>query len=365
MKKLVKLIILTSILLDISCMNDDALWENQEIPKIRDSIEGLFIINEGNFMYNNASLSYYDIAKKKVYNNVFFNSNSIPLGDVAQSMKIKDSLGYIIINNSGKIYIININNFKLKGKITGLTSPRHIHFVSKTKAYVTDLYSKSISIVNLETLQIIGYIDVNNHSSNFYQHPTEEMVRYKKYIFVNCWSYDDKILIINSQTDELIDSIEVPIQPLSMVIDKFNMIWVLTDGGFEGNPYGHEKPALVKINAQTRKIERTIYFELDDNPKDIALNGSRDTLFFINNDIYFLPVTDNSEPKLLIKSPYENNFSGGFYALTVDSVSSEIYVADAIDLVQNGVIYRYKPDAMQVDTFKTGIIPGNFCFKNN
>ena len=44
---------------------------------------GLFITNEGNFMYGNASLSYYDIDSMRVENEVFRRTNTIKLGDVA------------------------------------------------------------------------------------------------------------------------------------------------------------------------------------------------------------------------------------------------------------------------------------------
>ena len=53
----------------------------------------------------------------------------------------------------------------------------------------------------------------------------------------------------------------------------------------------------------------------------------------------------------------------GFYGLDVDPISSEIYVADAIDFVQRGMVYRFNPEGMPVDTFRTGIAPGAFCFK--
>ena len=50
------------VLLLQGCMNDDELWEPEgEMPL---STGGLFIVNEGNFTYGNASLSFYDIEHK-------------------------------------------------------------------------------------------------------------------------------------------------------------------------------------------------------------------------------------------------------------------------------------------------------------
>ena len=68
---------------------------------------GVFICNEGNMTFGNASLSFFDPSVEEVKNQVFYNTNEFPIGDVLQSMTIIDSLGFLMINNSGKIFVFN------------------------------------------------------------------------------------------------------------------------------------------------------------------------------------------------------------------------------------------------------------------
>lgn len=332
-----------------SCMSHGPM-EEEEFQ--RDG-RGLFITNEGNFTYGNASLSYYSIDKKQVENEIFIRANGINLGDVAQSMAIRGNKGYVVVNNSGTVFVIDVNTFKVLGQIKPLVSPRYIHFVNDYKAYITDLYSPNIAVVDPQTYQVTGYIDTDGHAS------TEQMVQYDRYVFTNCWSYDDKILVIDTETDLLVDSISVGIQPTSIVLDKNNKLWVATDGGYKGSPYGYTAPELIRIDAETRAVEQRFTFELGESLSKLCLNGTADTLYVINKSIWRMDVEAERFPV----RPFIEYRGTLFYGITVDPVTSEVYVADAIDYVQPGVVYRFSGEAYPVDTVRTGIIPGSFCFK--
>ena len=315
--------------------------------------DGVFILCEGNFMYGNATLSYYIPSKRSVQNEIFARANGIALGDVAQSMTIHDGRGYLVVNNSGVIFVIDPDTFRVTGTLTGLVSPRYVHFVNDTKAYVTDLYDARITIFNPQTLEITGHIPLNGHKS------AEQMVQWGDTVFTNCWSYDNKILVIDSRSDQLIDSITVGIQPTSLALDKYGKLWTLTDGGYEGSPYGHEEPALWRIDARRLTIERRLPMSIDNSPSRVTLNGSRDTLYYIDRGVWQMPVESDDLPAAPL-IPYSGTI---YYGLGIHPLSSEIYVADAIDYVQSGVVYRFTPQGLPLDTIRVGITPGAFCFK--
>jgi glutamine cyclotransferase len=336
-----------------ACMEwDYGTQEEFNLPE-----HGLFITNEGNFQSGNATLSFYDPQSKHVENELFYRANAMKLGDVAQSMTIRDGIGWVVVNNSHVIFAIDINTGREIGRITNLTSPRYIHFLSDEKAYVTQIWDNRIFIVNPSTFSITGYIECPDMTME--QGSTEQMVQVGKYVYTNCWSYQNRILKIDTETDKVVDELEIGIQPTSLVLDKNNKMWTVTDGGYSGSPYGYEAPSLYKIDPHTFTVERSYRFSLGDAPSEVQLNGDGSKLYWINDDIWELDVDKGTIPS----RPFIASKGTIYYGLTVDPSNGDVYVADAIDYQQQGQILRYSQDGELLDSFYVGIIPGAFCWK--
>lgn len=307
---------------------------------------GVFITNEGNFMYGTASLSYYDPSGDRVENEVFIRSNGINLGDVAQSMAVRGGTGYIVVNNSGVIFAVDLITCKIKGALKGLPSPRYIHFISDDKAYATDLYASRITVFDPRTMTVTGYVDLEGYASS-----SEQMVEYGGMIFVNCWRGSNKILVIDPAQDIVADEIEVGNNPRSMTLDRHGKLWVAAEGG------GNELPSLWRLDASARQVEKVFYLAAG-GPVDVKCDATGSTLYYIDGSVWRM----DAKAETLPADPFIEDKGTIFFALGIDPRSSEIYVSDAVDYVQPGVIHRFSPQGSEISRFRVGVNPGGFCF---
>lgn len=348
MKKTLQLSLLLSFLF-VSCTKD-----NPEPTPVFSLKNGVYILNQGNFTAGNASLSYFQNEGEELFNDLFIGVNGVPLGDVAQSITFNNSKAYIVVNNSGFIYVIDAKTVEHQATIAGLSSPRYMTVVSQSKAYVSDLYSTNISIVDLNTNLISGQIEVGRS--------TEEMALIGSEIFAANWSgygqtlRNDKILVINTLQNQLVDSIVVGLEPNSMVVDKDGYLWVLCSGGY----LNEEIPTLWKIDAPNRQVLKTYTFnDINTSPDNLEINGTGDSLFFLNQGIFRMASIDSELPeKVFIAAGNDKQFSN----LGVDPNNGIFYVSNPLDYSQSGYVYRYGPTGNFLEQLDVGIIPGPFGF---
>ncbi len=328
----------------------DKAPKTPDITIIPDSISGgVFIVNEGNYMQGNAELGFINNGLKQRLDNVFQSANNRNLGDVFQSINIINEQAYLVINNSGKIEIINPKTFKSIGTITGLRSPRYITKISNSKAYVSDLYDNNIFVIDLQSKQIIKKIAIKGWS--------EEMLSLNGYTYVtNVRS--SKIMVIDEFTDEIIDSISTPFAPKNILKDGNNRIWVLCG---DVNAIDN-KHFIIQLDDLNKKIAKKLLINSPNTATNrLRINKDGNMLFWINEGVFKMNINDT----LLPVNPIINKENRLFYGLGIDPKYNEIYVSDTKDFNANSDVYRYDFSGKLLGKFISGKITGDFYFYYN
>jgi hypothetical protein len=306
----------------------------------------VLVINEGNYTNSNASITYFNSSNSAVTDDIFKTVNSRPLGDVIQSVLLTDEKFYLVVNNSQKIEIVGASDFKSLSSIKNLTSPRYILPVGNSKAYITDIYSNSIWVVSLTDNSIIKQIPCKGS--------TEEMLLFSGKVYITN-TRKEFLYIADASSDQITDSIHIGYGSNSMRIDKNNNIWIMCAGSIDNSI----NAGIYKIDPLTNSVVLSLPLPTPLNIWDrIEISKNSDTIYFMCSGIYKMSIDDISLPS----DPFIAQSGKLFHGLGIDPSNGIIYIADAIDYVQKGKVYRYRPDGNLIDSFNAGIIPSDFCF---
>lgn len=318
---------------------------------------GLFVLSEGTYTFANSSLTYYDPVADTSMNNMFYRVNEAPIGDVGQSLALNEGHLYIVVNNSNYIYKVNARTMEYESTIADFYSPRHMTFISSTKAFVSDLIGGGLWEINPSAMTHTRFIETGK--------PIEKMVVLGNQLFGVNWSnyyqpntVNNTVQVIDIENETVTDSIVVSTEPNSIVVDKNGNLWVMCSGGYLGT----EKPALYCINSTSKAIIKHLEFAEGypyHYPQSLAIDGNGENLYFVDTDIYKMSIDDNELPT----GKFVEAGMSYFYSLYV-APDGDVYVADAKDFMQNGVVYRYNSNGEQVSSFEAGIAPCSMIFKD-
>lgn len=333
-------------------------------PPVEPTTKGVFVLNEGNYQFSNASLSFYNFETDSVSNNLFYKANHAPLGDVAESMALADGQLYVVVNNSNYIYKMDANTIVCDTtkpfRLGDFYSPREMHIVAPNKAYVSDLIGTNLWIVNPQTMTHTGTIAMGK--------TTEKMVQVGNELYVSNWStyYIDPtthdsyttVQVVDLNNDVKVAEIEVGKEPNTMAVDKNGHIWVLCEGRSWDYGYG-ENPSLWEIDPMLKTASKR--YEFDGTAMVVRANAAGTALFLLyNNEVrrFDLATLSLSETFRITANP-----EGWFYNMAVNPDNGDIYVADAKNYMNNGTVYRYSEDGLLLTSFEVGIIPSAMLFK--
>ncbi|MET4105430.1 DUF5074 domain-containing protein [Hymenobacter sp. UYP22] len=314
----------------------------------------VFVVNEGNFLRSNADISLFSKASGTVTNKALFSAaNGKALGDIAQSMAIQDSLGYIVVNNSNKLEVVSLAKFRSKGTVTGLKLPRYFAPVSSTKGYVTETvkYDGSngqVSVINLTTNTVTKTIAVGVE-------PEQLLVAGSRLYVTN--SGGNTVTVINTTTDAVEGTITVGDSPNSLAQDRDGNVWVLSGGKGVYNPNFSllTKGSLAKIVPGQLTATSREFDSNQSSPGRLTINGAKNQLYYTyKGGVYTLGTADAALPTTpLIRR--------SFYGLGVDPQDGTIYGARASFTTTDKVI-RYRTTGAPIDSFTVGVGPNGFVF---
>ena len=315
---------------------------------------GVLITNEGGFNDGNASVSYYQFDDKSIQQELFAGVNGRPLGDILQSMTIVGDKAYLVLNNSQRIEIVDVNTFESEGAIGAPGSPRYFLPIDAETAYVSDLFGGVIHVVSLSNRAIVLSVPMP-------QGWTEQMIKVGNQVFVSSPSSfgqppNRQLFVIDSENHVLVDSIEVGLSPTALVQDAAGKIWVLCSGDFDtGAPGG-----LYQVDPQSRAVLQS--FPFPDNgigfaPR-LAIDKAGLQLFYTRIDLYAMPVNATalpSEPLILADGR-------DLYGLGVEPGTGNIWLGDAGDYKSRQMIFRYDRNGNLIEQVLAGVAPNGFYF---
>jgi len=331
-----------------SCTKDN---ENEVLGAFSN---GIFIVNEGPFQTGTGTITFFEPDSNLVEQDVFEAVNGRPLGNIAQSITVYNDKAYIVVNNAGKVEVVNAATFKSEGTITNLNNPSQFIIVDSKKAYISDWIGQ-VTVVDLQSNSVINNIAMGTGP--------DAMLKSGNYVYVansGGLGIDSTISVIDFSTDKVVKTIKVGDAPSGLVADLNGRIWVLCKGkGFTGWPQaGDTRGKLVRIDPTTLSVDYTYNFTSTDvHPEKLVINKQKTKLYFLYNyGIYSFNIeSSGSTPEKLI--------SRNFYSLGYQNETGYLYASDAKDYVNNGIVLRIKADdGLVVDSIPTGIIPRAFAF---
>lgn len=317
---------------------------------------GIILLNEGIFGQSNASLDVINDNTFEKTADIFSCVNQKPLGSLGNDMiRVQDTL-YISMNGSGIIYKIQLPKFRLlqelrlDNSVSSFGASPYKMAEKNGKLYCSSLGNPFLYVIQTANMALLTQIPVENYQYGVHISG--------KYAFVACGSYypvttnkNNKLAIIDTETDKLLQYISLPLDNTENVISKGDTIIVNCRGDYTPKdsasaffllnahtfdiikayyfPYTVFSPCLVedylfaaqdsgilRISLISEKIEKnflpnaSLNLQFGDYVNGIAYNKEK-------SELYFLLMKNGSNSQIWALDPYMNvlrTFEGGIFA---------------------------------------------------
>ncbi|MCS7003909.1 MAG: hypothetical protein NZM38_01130 [Cytophagales bacterium] len=332
--------------------------EEKISPQTENKGRFLYVLNEGLFQHNNATLTRYNLDNKIVEKDFFGKVNQQRLGDTGNDIGVYGSKLYILVTVSSQIFVTERFSAKLIRRIPILNErklarePRQMVF-HEGKVYVS-CFDGNVIVLDTASLEIVQTVYSGRN-------PEGIAIQNQKLYVANSGgkdfpNYDSTLTIFELPTLKLVKKITIGINPTQIV--------------------------------STNQIPNRIFICLKGNYSEIlqrwiALNTLADTVLFfsLQDDLQYLAVDNElwgikQEHKNIIVKRY-NPLSGDLissfspfvevqtlYGLDYIKEIKSLVFSDARSFVNTGVVYLCTQTGEITHSFAAELNPAHYAFIN-
>ena len=349
------------ILILVSCLLWGACDKPNPLPNpVGQYSEGVFVVNEGMFGNTSGTITHFDRENETTTQRIFWENNQRDLGDVVQSLVFEGDRGYIVVNNSNKIEVVEAATFAEKAQITGLRLPRYCLPISNTEAYVTewgaDGLTGSLARIDLVNNTLLERIAVE-------QGPERLLLKNGLLYITHVGGFgtNNKVTVFDVQQRQVVRVLTVADKPSGMVEDQQGWLWVACAGEVNYLTYPNIDTAnsteskLIAIDPITNTIAQEINFGKGNPIGNLVVKSNpSDQLFYTRaGQVWRYNVVTGLEEAL---------FAGSYYGLGYDPATQYLYAATSSG-INPATIQRFRLDGTLVDAYTGGVFANGFVFR--
>ena len=318
----------------------------------------VYVANQGNFSDANGSITQYDLAEGMADQDVVSGLNTL-----VQSMTIHDGLGYILGNTSDKIDVIDLSTNERVDQIREVISPRFMKVVNEGKAYVSNLFRSSVTIIDLTDHSVQGTIPVGMNPEAI------ALIEEKAYVAnFGFGTADSTVTVIDVATDSVVDTMQTGCDgPRFLEVDQENELWVFCNGKTVFNDDFTEiieetNGQVVVFDSDSGDEVQRMQFDVQAGAsslgQDAWFDPASNRMFFVMGSSVVVFDASLNEQVNTIDIPGDELIG----AVAYEASEGLLYLARITGFTTAGFVSIHDDSGMEVDRFTAGVAPAFIAF---
>ena len=366
----------------VSCSKDETTSRDADLAGVnvtvgeKGAFKKLFVLNEGNFQKNEASLDFLRFSDGNYVSDAFGSMNPAVvhgLGDTGNDLVLHDGKLWVVMNGSSYVHVLDAKDETLVASIA-VPDPRYIAF-DASHAYVSsydgavyggDDTKGKVYRIDLKSYKVDGSVEVGCQ-------PEGIAVAGGKVYVANSGGYnyvhENTISVIDPSSFKVTGSIKSASNLHFLVADSQNNLWVSSYGESywysddNGNWYSDmsEPMGLYKISGTSSTVVKDVHVScmtLCDDGYIYAIGNAGEMGGGFDNTFYKVSVSSGQVTSKSL-SMTEASLVSYPYGICVNPKNGDIYIADAGLFTSPGRVWCFTKDLKAKWSAVAGMLPAH------